>query len=81
MHDWKLYDDGSGAFCVAHHERACMMGMYEVELLLNAHESLRRVARAAQTLLGEHPLWFSADMVQEALDAVPQWVLLDTEEE
>ena len=39
-HKWKLYDDGSGAFCVAHHEQACMMDRDDVERRLNATEEL-----------------------------------------
>ena len=38
--EWKLYDDGSGAFCIAHHERACMMNRDDVEARLNATERL-----------------------------------------
>lgn len=75
MHDWKFYDEWNGVFCVAHHEQACMMDRDDAERHLNAHESLRAVARAAQTLLNERPLWLAHDRVQEALDAVPGWIL------
>ncbi len=40
MHKWKLYDDGRGAFCVTHHERACMMDRDEIERRLGAMECL-----------------------------------------
>ncbi|KKK79276.1 hypothetical protein LCGC14_2835130 [marine sediment metagenome] len=68
MHEWKLYDDGSGAFCVAHHGRACMMDRDDVELRLNVIESLRQVARAASRTCQTGEL-------AEALDALPSWLL------
>ena len=57
------------------------MRMVEIEYLewagkrATVFESLRAVARAAQMLLSEHPLWLAHDSVQEALDALPAWVL------
>lgn len=37
-HEWRLYDDGSGAFCInrEHHDKACMMSREEIEACLNA---------------------------------------------